>query len=240
MPPASGEIRTYVMRNPHLVLRTAWLCAALLAATVSVAGATPINVQFYTEGVFYLGGNPATGTSSITNQANGRGVTISFAGIGTSDDPISVMSEDSPLLQNLGTFTVMRGSNSSEFDFSAYSFQLAIFQSGPSVGTGTLLGLLDGTIKANGEIDFSSGLSSTVGVVDYALTNLDPGNVLLLANPAQNAFYTEALYGNISHTNPGTTAGDETVVPEPASLTLLGFGLGLAGMCARRWKPRRA
>ena len=44
------------MRDSHFVLRTAWLCAAMLAATVSVAGATPINVQFYTEGVFYLDG----------------------------------------------------------------------------------------------------------------------------------------------------------------------------------------
>ena len=210
------------MKNPHFVLRTAWLCAALLAATVSVAGASPVTVQFYTDGVFYLGGNPATGTSSIANPSGG--VQISFAGVGTSEDPISVTSEDSPFFQNLGTFTVTRGNNNSEFDFSAYSFQLAIFQSGPSVGNGTLLGLLDGTIKQNGEIDFSGGLRTTIGGVTYTLTNLDPGNVIFLNDLGKKTFYTEALDSNILHTHPETTGGDETrfrsLLPSPCSASV--------------------
>ena len=149
------------MKNPYLVLRTAWLCAALLATTGSAAGASTINVQFYTQGAFYLEGNdPATtGTTSIGNPADSVG--LSFTGVGTAGSPISVMSPDSPLLQNLGRFTVSRGTNNNgnfDFDDDGYAFQLSIYQSVPFLGTGTLVGLLDGKIKQNGEIDFSGNL----------------------------------------------------------------------------------
>ncbi len=136
--------------EPVSVLRTAWLCAALLATTGSVAGASTINVQFYTQGAFYLEGNdPATtGTTSIGNPADSVG--LSFIGVGTAGSPISVMSADSPFLQNLGRFTVSRGTNNNgnfDFDDDGYAFQLSIYQSVPFLGTGTLVGLLDGKIK---------------------------------------------------------------------------------------------
>ena len=144
------------------------------------------------------------------------------------------MSEDSRhCFENLGTFTVSPGkTTAASSTFLAIPSSWRSSRAVPPVGTGALLGLLDGTIKA-GRRDRLQRRSryQTIGDVSYALTNLASGNVMSLANLAIGESYSKALDGNITHTHPGTTGddGDETdpgttgddggatAVPEPAS-----------------------
>lgn len=97
------------------------------------------------------------------------------------------------------------------------TFDLRIVQTDPTAGTSDLAATISGTIRANastGVVDFST-TTATLGPVTYTLLT-DP---VALVAPSSN--------GGVS-----TIQGRIEVVPEPASLGLM--GIAATGLLARR------
>jgi hypothetical protein len=201
-----------VTKRISTILRTCTLAGLFVAGTVAHASAATL-VQFNTTGVFGNGLNTITFT-------DGGFATLTFNG--TSNAllaPTNASFGDIVLSTGEGGFT---GSASSDFT-------LNIFQTGPTAGSGQLLGQVEGTFAM---------LNST----DFLLTFSDPSTTIAGVQYSLQPFYfiVPPTSGSGGGAAPGVTTVQGQItplqtapIPEPTTMMLLGTGL-LAAFRARR------
>ena len=204
-------------------LRAGALAALFVVGTTAAAYAAPI-VSFSTTGVF-----GATGSNTVTF-TDGGAATVVFNGVPLNTHDLQFGLSNT----NYGDFVL---TTAGDFTGTASTpFTLNIFQSSPTGGSSSLVAQLTGSFVTVGA---TATESSTDFRVDFAATSTTIDGVTYHIQP----FYL--LAPPFSGTGGGAAPGVTTiqgfitaqqqppVVPEPATMMLLGTGL-LAAFRARR------
>ena len=196
--------------SPGSLIRSSIIAIAIDALSAVTSRAD--SIDFSTAGSFNGSGN------SIMFGTGGNTLTVSFTGVNIVD------LNDSPFtFSSLGTFQTSTTGTGATIGSPA-NFSLDITQSQPTAGSGSLLGVLNGTISQNQStamVTFSI-TSITIGAETYALTN----NPLPLVPPSTNNGMT-TVQAKIS--GPAVPDSGRTVLLLGSSLIVV-FG-------ARRFLP---
>jgi len=201
-----------MFKHVSTLLRACAFAGLFVALTQTDASAAPI-VNFSTTGSFGGGG------TTITFVGGGGSATLTFAGTTNSVDAPSNANFGDIQLSTVGNFS---GSANT-------SFVLGIQQTAPTVGTSSLTGAITGTLAKVNQTDFQLTFSvptTSIGDVTY---QLQPFYFLVPPSSGTNG---GAIAGNTTLQG-RITAVQQTAIPEPATMMLLGTGL-LAAFRARR------
>jgi hypothetical protein len=196
------------------------LSAAALVATVALASSARAQVAFYTQGYFTSPTGTCNQAAPVVGSPVGascvhNGFTLNYTAAPQNPNGIA-----SGSIVSFGQFSLL-GTGSATVPPSTVDFTMLIQQTAPTIGTGTLMGYISGTVAVSPDLSTfvwrPTAQTLNIGEANYTLIydNVGPGANTGLGLPIDQ---TRGINAYV------------TTVPEPSTYLLMASGM--AGMLA--------